>query len=354
LKVDFNEASDLGQGEGTIAEKREERVNISQISQLKEEFRSEPDYKARVKIGKKHKVAALATPSFNTALLSVKQSLETQWQPRRPNKLTVNSETSSGTVRGAPSHNAQFASPPTRSATPGYSMPDIQPAPEEITCGFLSDPLASRERGYIKDGDKIVSLSIDPDKCRSQVEGLGQFFREVPNLGNRIRLGIKLAYTILSLGTSVWLPQPWSGENVLVSYDYPPTPFVTHNCIREALLRSKPPSRPHAEMAVLTVGIVFLQLLFQQTIEEQPFFDRYRFSGQVTEWTLRQAAMKWQEQVEATHGSALADAISRCVTFNFAVDPDLGKAEFVHEVLEAVVLPLEMHTLSGFESCYYI
>lgn len=341
LKVDFKEASDLGPGEGTTAEKIEGRVNISQISQLKEEFRSEPDYKTRVKMGKEHKVAALATPSFNTALLPFKRSSETKWQPRKANKLNHNSTTSAGAVGGASGHNAPFASSPTRSVTPGSSTPNAQPAPEEITCGFFSDPLPSRERGYIKDGDKIVSLSIDPNICLGQVEGLGQFLHAVPYLDRRIRLGIQLAYTILGLGASVWFPQPWGGENVLVSSNYLCFLFVTHNCIREALLRSKPPSRPHAEMAVLTVGIVILQLLFQQTIEEQPFFDRYRFSGKVTEWTLRQAAMKWQEQVEATYGSGLADAISRCVTFNFAVDPDLGKAEFVHEVLEAIVEPLE-------------
>ncbi|KEZ42033.1 hypothetical protein SAPIO_CDS6438 [Scedosporium apiospermum] len=345
LKVGFKEASDLGPGEGATAEKIEGRFNISQISQLKEEFRSEPDYKKRIKMGKEHKVAALATPCFNTVLLPFKRSSETKWQPRKANKLTINNTTSAGAVGDAPGHNAQFASSPTRSVTPRSSTPDAQPAPEEITCGFFSDPLPSRERGYIKDGDKIVSLRIDTDKCLGQIQGLGQFLHAIPYLDQRIRLSIKLAYTILSLGTSVWFPQPWSGETVLVSSEHPSVPFVTHNCIREALHRTKPPSRPHAEMAVLTVGIVLLQLIFQQTIEEQPFFDRYRFSGEVTEWTLRQAAMKWQEQVEVMYGSGLADAISRCVAFNFAVDPDLGKAEFVHEVLEAVVEPLEMFSL---------
>ncbi|KAL6353689.1 hypothetical protein LRP88_13002 [Fusarium phalaenopsidis] len=295
LKVDFSNPDDDG---ATSSEKSQDRVNVDQVSQLKEQLRSATEFEAGIKAGEEHSVSKLILSTTQAALLHSKPDAETSWQPKKPAKSLkrertrgadtapyTSASTSSGQSQpqnqGAVSlsrSHVRFAPTPSRT-TQALARPNLGSSPVKIACDFLSDPLPSGRAGYLEDGDKIISLSLDradqPGAQQRGAEDLEAFYKSVPYLDERIRLGVKLAYTILGLGTSVWFPQGWDGDDILVSLEHPAVPIFTHNCIRLALDRE------------------------------------------------------------------LADVILRCVGIRFSVVPDLGKAEFVHEVLAAVVEPLE-------------
>ncbi|KAK4205173.1 hypothetical protein QBC40DRAFT_249564 [Triangularia verruculosa] len=97
-------------------------------------------------------------------------------------------------------------------------------------------------------------------------------------------------------------------------------------------------------MAMFTLSVILLHLLFQEQIDDQPYYKAHCNSdGSANDMTLWLVAQEWQKEVELTHGPELAEVISRCVNVNFADTPDFGKVDFVHEVLTSVVQPLEQY-----------
>ncbi|KAK9422964.1 putative Prion-inhibition and propagation HeLo domain-containing protein [Seiridium unicorne] len=93
-------------------------------------------------------------------------------------------------------------------------------------------------------------------------------------------------------------------------------------------------------MAAFMLGLVLLQLIFQQRLEDQPFYQDHHVNGEVNDYTYDNAANEWQQMVEARFGPDLADVILRCVRIRFSVIPDLGKVDFIQEMLVAVIEPL--------------
>ncbi|CAH0032706.1 unnamed protein product [Clonostachys rhizophaga] len=94
-------------------------------------------------------------------------------------------------------------------------------------------------------------------------------------------------------------------------------------------------------MAMFALRLAPLELIFQGTVEEQTFYEQFKKNGQAPDMILWESALEWQKTIEGYLGQDLADVVLRCVGLRFSVVPDLGKAEFISEVLTCVIEPLE-------------
>ncbi|KAF9874982.1 hypothetical protein CkaCkLH20_07676 [Colletotrichum karsti] len=213
-----------------------------------------------------------------------------------------------------------------------------------ICCSFFQNPLPDGISRQLLKAQKQEPATLKlPEKFASIEDNLsfGNFSKSVMQLDQRLRLGIKLAYTILGLGTSPWFPRGWGDSDIAICATPTPAPFYTHHSIRYALEQGVPNAKTHAEMAIFTLGVIILQLIYQQKLEQQPFYENYWVDGEVSDATLELAAREWQSYVEEQHGSDVSDVIYRCVYLEFSVRPDLGDEEFIHEVVSTVIEPLE-------------
>ncbi|CAP70241.1 uncharacterized protein PODANS_3_3260 [Podospora anserina S mat+] len=309
---------------------------FDQVADLTARIRLDAGFEMHVKAGKQQNSTVLALSSFQTAVNPRQSIIDPIWMPRKTAKL-------------AKPDSAQ------RHAVP--KLPEAaSPVPKKLRvgCNLLKNPISVLEQhgDTIHYEDNTITLSAKrqhPSETESSLKSSIQTlvdFRKPASLllSERIRIGIKLAYTILGLGTSAWIPQAWDDRDVQVVRNTPPKVYFNHTSIRSALERQVSNAREHAQMTIFTLGTTLLQLLFQERIEDQPYYKAHCNSdGSANDWTHWRAAQEWQEEVEMTHGPELADVIARCVGVNFVDTPDLGKAEFVQEVLISVIEPLEKY-----------
>jgi hypothetical protein len=186
-------------------------------------------------------------------------------------------------------------------------------------------------------------MELNPPSQRNtdrNIISLEKFYKSDGRLDRRLRLGLKLAYSILGMGTTPWFPQGWDSSDISVFYDVTAVPFFLHHCVRKALSRTVD-ARAHAEMAVFSLGVIFLQLLSQQKLNEQSFWVNYLVDGREDDRTLELAALKWHEAVEEDLPRDISDAIYRCLSGKFLAKANLNKKDYVHEVLTTVIRPLE-------------
>lgn len=224
--------------------------------------------------------------------------------------------------------------------------------PTQVSCDFLHDPLSSdtvrylqdtREKGFI--AVRKIGQSTSKNSPNHDHMWLREFWKYVPKLDQRIRLATKLAYTIIGFGTSAWFPQGWDDGDITVCLEPRPTPFYYHLSMRQALQRDITNAQHHAEMAVFTLGVIILQVIYQKRLEEQSFYRKYWVDGKPSDFTLELAAREWQQSVEKEYGPSIADVIFRCVHLKFSIAPDLEKEEFIQEMLLTVIEPLEEFVL---------
>lgn len=215
----------------------------------------------------------------------------------------------------------------------------------DVSCAFMEHTSAPQGCGYLADDKTVVSFEFDAAEVAAPEVAspapLEEFYTSTPHIGKRILLAVKLAYTMLGVGTSPWILSSWKSDNVSVLPEAPAVPLFNHDCIRTALLRQIASATLHTEAAVFSLGVTLLELMFQEKLEAQPFFGDHCVDGRANETTVELAAREWQRMVEVEYGPDIADVVMRCVAVRFSVTPDFGKAEFVHEMLKAVIEPLE-------------
>ncbi|KAF3804198.1 hypothetical protein GCG54_00000548 [Colletotrichum gloeosporioides] len=229
-----------------------------------------------------------------------------------------------------------------------FSQTAVNLVASQVSCDFLHDPLSSdsvrylqdtREKGYI--AVRKMDHSTSQSSPNHNPMWLREFWKYAPKLDQRIRLATKLAYTIIGFGTSAWFPQGWDDGDITVCLKPRPIPFYYHLSMRQALRRDIKNAQHHAEMAVFTLGVIILQVIYQKRLEEQPFYRKYWVDGKPSDFTLELAAREWQQSVEKEYGPSIADVIFRCVHLKFSITPDLEKEEFIQEMLLTVIEPLE-------------
>ena len=178
-------------------------------------------------------------------------------------------------------------------------------------------------------------------------------------LTRRIRLSIALsmAKMLLQLHSSPWLKDMWSKDDIYFfqnqdGYLQTACPLVVSHFnpkdssrqTSSALGRSLHiDASRNSKSAMLSLGILVLELWFNQAIEAVPFRDLFLGpDGQENEYTRFNQAQKWQEQALEEGGIDLDNVTRRCVYCAFgAASQDLNDEEFQRAVCDEVVQGLE-------------
>lgn len=260
----------------------------------------------------------------------------------------------------------KFLEDDARSTTPstGEEIPEIMDL-----CSALQKTSSHRgSLGYLKDSQErrhSVSLVANRQPSLSQMqrvlslnEILGSKEGGKPTLPRRTRLDIAviLANSMLQLHTGPWLCDTWGkgdvyflqGDDGFIHTKYP---FLicqfnsNHRNLQtesgeRQLQRSTSGS---CNSSLLSLGILILELWFNQTIETQPFRSNFQGpDGKDNEYTNFNTAQKWQEQAMEEAGLDLHSPTRRCIYCAFgAVSQDLEDEGLRRAVYSEVVQPLE-------------
>lgn len=173
----------------------------------------------------------------------------------------------------------------------------------------------------------------------------------------RLSLAVILANSLLQLHTGPWLHETWGKKDIyfLQSQDgviHTTHPFLICHFNSKQETSSRPGSDGESRVdrssnafnsSLFSLGIVVLELWFNQTIESQPFRkDFLGPNGQENEYTSFNVAQKWQEFAMEEGGLDLHNPTRRCIYCAFgAVSQDLEDEELRKAVFSDVVQPLE-------------
>lgn len=225
----------------------------------------------------------------------------------------------------------------------------------QSSLGYLKDPQERRhsvslvERPHLSFSEMQRALSLN-EILGSKGGGKGTLPRS-----KRLDIAVILANSMLQLHTGPWLCDTWGKRDIyfLQSHDgfiHTNYPFLvcdfTPDCqatgIKSGETRLER-SSDSCNSSLLSLGVLILELWFNQTIESQPF--RFKFQGpdgNDNEYTDFNTAQKWQEQAMEEAGLDLHNSTRRCIYCAFgAVSQDLEDEELRRAVYSEVVQPLE-------------
>ena len=174
----------------------------------------------------------------------------------------------------------------------------------------------------------------------------------------RLSIAVTLAHSMLQLHTSPWLNETWGKKDIyfLQSHDghiHSEHPFLIYrfksrNHLTSPQVGSYRPSIQRSpsqtcNKSLLSLGILILELWFNEWIESQPFRSGFLGpAGKENEYTDFNTAQKWQERALEEAGLDLHNATRRCIYCAFgAVSQDLENEELRKAIYEGVIQPLE-------------
>ncbi|KAM0370764.1 hypothetical protein ACHAPY_010341 [Fusarium culmorum] len=213
-------------------------------------------------------------------------------------------------------------------------------------CLTIETPSQEPCLGFLELSDAKLFLHQDlrnhPEPL--QMQSFEEFLSERHPRDFRLNMGLTVIMLILKLGPS-WIPEKPLKSSIVIlqAPGCPPQPFISHPSIHVAL-ESTPTTEIEKEKGkttFLALGIILLELLFRKSLEQQSFWATFTDNGKRHEFTDFAAASRWQKDAVYEYGEKVANAISKCV--NYAVDNsvNLRSAEFLHEVWEKVLRPIE-------------
>ena len=260
--------------------------------------------------------------------------------------------TESSTLISTSSSSSSTAKSVRFSNTPIYeSMKSSRQDNIEDICAFLTSTPTWIDAQHPTANYKTLSFTLDPpdrsELTKLEFEHLQSLSQSTPRLPDRLWVGLNIALTILGLGTSCWIPRGWDRREVFVMKSKVSDaktigPYFLHESLTVTLTEEMKDARIHAEAALFSLGVILLELTYQETLEQQSFWATYcEEDGRPNDWTHQCTAMEWQSGVEAYYGDDLSEPIRLCVEGRFSREADLGDSAFVQEVIDNVVVPIE-------------
>ena len=100
-----------------------------------------------------------------------------------------------------------------------------------------------------------------------------------------------------------------------------------------------------ARACLFKVGIIILELIFGQNIEDCSFRkEYYGKDDKPNDQTDFCAAKRWARMVEGDSGPNIGDAVRRCVDCSFGPKPNFSDVRFRESVYEGVIKPLSSYS----------
>ncbi|KAI9668915.1 MAG: hypothetical protein M1829_005227 [Trizodia sp. TS-e1964] len=245
-------------------------------------------------------------------------------------------------------------------------------------CSALEQISKSQQSlGILKDGpdryhtiDLATSFQLSPSDT-SRVITLGSLLVQGDPASNkgkkplmilprrtRLEIAVILANSLLQLHAGPWLADVWSKKDIHFFQSHDGSvqvkhPFLLHhfkstNKTSSAdddlakLELGRPQSRV-VNSSLFSLGVVVLELWFNQTLESRPFrTDFLGPDGRENEYTDFNTVQKWQEMTMEEAGPDLFNPTRRCIYCAFgAASRDLEDEELRKAVYSEVVEPLE-------------
>ncbi|KAF5236561.1 hypothetical protein FAUST_6475 [Fusarium austroamericanum] len=265
---------------------------------------------------------------------------------RAPEKLKKRQQQEDST-KNSWSPKVQFSLPPEPVATP-TTPTAVNRMDQAISdmCLTIETPSQESCLGFLKLSDAKLFLHLDTVNYpeRLEMQTFEEFLSERHPRDFRLNLGLTVIMLILKLGPS-WIPEKplKSSLVILQTPGCPPQPFISHPSIHAAL-ESTPTTEFQKEKekgTFLALGIILLELLFRKSLEEQSFWATFTDNGKRHEFTDFAAASRWQKDAVYEYGEKVANAISKCVNYTVDNSVNLRSAEFLQEVWEKVLRPIE-------------
>ncbi|KAI8715959.1 hypothetical protein NCS52_01105000 [Fusarium sp. LHS14.1] len=215
------------------------------------------------------------------------------------------------------------------------------------TCSFIkSEPIWDGQQ-YLKAEKDAIAFSIEsrdqPSIAKSEIKDLEALYGGTLRLSDRLKIGVEIALTILGLGTSCWIPRGWDRREILVLKG-PKTstkPFFRHQSLSSTIKEPMDDPRQHTELTMFSLGVILLELLYQETLEQQPSWESNCVDGEPNDFTHLCTAEEWQSTVEARYGVNISGSIELCLKGGFLTDVNLDNSEFLEEVIDTVISPIE-------------
>ncbi|KAK5658056.1 hypothetical protein OQA88_2612 [Cercophora sp. LCS_1] len=201
-----------------------------------------------------------------------------------------------------------------------------------------------------------LDSTIPGDLDSYEMQPLQDFITATADRGARLRIGCTLAKTVLALGGSIWLPLTWDKTNIaFLRCGHDPGldfsgqqsqygPYILQPSL-QTLGESSAPETERAKANMFALGILLLELLFQEMFEKQEVPSGFLGpDGRPNKTTNYCVALVWQRRVRDFFGFPLADAIRRCLVCDFpGLEPGKhqNNQEFVRAVRDRVISPFE-------------
>ncbi|RSL50188.1 hypothetical protein CEP54_012056 [Fusarium duplospermum] len=235
--------------------------------------------------------------------------------------------------------------------------PAPRPAPttakHNITniCSFIkSSPTTDKYLGMIEADYHDIKLYLEPQfqghLLKAQHETMEAVWSSTIDLSARLRVGLSVAVTLLTLGTSSWIPRCWGRNDVfLMRCNQGSTfgPYLDHTSLSFTLKEEPMNAGDHAVLAMFSLGVLLLELHYRTPLESSPYWDKHCPGGLRNEYTDMAAAREWYEDLASDPAleEGLAEPVRRCIEASFSTYADMEDRAFLIDVLETVVEPLE-------------
>ncbi|KAF2800853.1 hypothetical protein K505DRAFT_392551 [Melanomma pulvis-pyrius CBS 109.77] len=230
-----------------------------------------------------------------------------------------------------------------RSPSPTAVAEHIDSSPIVNVCDFLQNRTPHTEREYLDLEDNRLLFEIDPlDQTQlksASTSNLENVFETLPRLPDRLRIGIRLIRTILSFGSSGWTPQDWDRTQLsILQYQQIFVPYISYPILRQ---HRNPLSKDQTMSLFFTLGIILIELTDKKTLEQTKEWKTYSAAGLQNDYLLRCVAGERHNRVKLRHDENLSEPIRRCINYGFTKVASLEDTEFLEEVVNGILTPLE-------------
>ena len=220
--------------------------------------------------------------------------------------------------------------------------------------GYLKDPQERRYSLSLVEYEQLPTSGIQTVVSLDEILGGKDEASGKPELTRRTRLAIAviLAYSMLQLHTGPWLCETWgkkdiyflqghdgiigTGQPFLIRYFSSDVTESKGGRLVESTSRA-------CNSSLLSLGILILELWFNERIESMPFRRSFQGpDGKDNEYADFNTAQKWQEHAMEEAGLDLQNPTRRCIYCAFgSTSQDLEDEELRRGVYSEVVQPLE-------------
>ncbi|KAH8898866.1 hypothetical protein GQ53DRAFT_836870 [Thozetella sp. PMI_491] len=351
---------------------RDEQHSLDQIYELDLEFKLQGQKKGFVKAAQGGKPLVAALSSFATVTNPLSTKTERTWtntfkKLQKPAKA-INSalksspgasskQTQTVQIQAAQVQVTQTAQKRVQIAGPAApTAPKMTKPRVTDVCSFIkAPPQNDRFLGTMEADYHDINFYHEPRSqqplSEAQNETMETFWASTKDLAMRLQVGLSIAVTLLSLGTSAWIPRGWCREDVFLmrciqdggGRMWTFGPYFNHPSLSLTLREEPMSARLHAEAAIFSLGVLLLELRYRTPLERSPYWGRYCPGGQRNDFTDTAAAHDWYEELasDPAFEEGLAEPVRRCLEISFSAPADLGSSEFLRDVFETVIEPLE-------------